>query len=187
MHFPRLPTCCCRWRSQSLVIHSDNPIRAVPGDGGIGQRCWARGEGRLVAEYRAVVSIDRPRVRLDGYGATPVRDLPGPVVSYLLPSRYCESDRLENFVGQTFPGLSGGAMAAALANWVRENIAYEMGASDARTGAMETFAERRGVCRDFAHLLVAMARAAEIPARCVSAYSPISMRSQNCGWTALGG
>lgn len=161
-----------RLESQSLVIQSDHPIRAVPGEAGIGQRCWAQGTGRLIAEYRAVVAIERPRVRLDGYGATPVRELPGPVVSYLLPSRYCESDRLENFVTQTFDGLTGGALAAALTGWVRDNVAYEIGASDQRTGALETFAERRGVCRDFAHLLVALARAAGIPARCVSAYAP---------------
>jgi transglutaminase-like putative cysteine protease len=63
-------------------------------------------------------------------------------------------------------------LAAALADWVQANLAYDGSATDARTGALETFAERRGVCRDFAHLLVALARAAEIPARCVAAYAP---------------
>jgi transglutaminase-like putative cysteine protease len=55
---------------------------------------------------------------------------------------------------------------------VQDNLSYESSGSTGRTGALETFAERRGVCRDYAHLLVALARAGEIPARCVSAYAP---------------
>ena len=50
-----------RIEEQSLTIWSDSPIRAVPGEDGIGQRCWARGHGRLTAAYRAVVKVERPR------------------------------------------------------------------------------------------------------------------------------
>ena len=158
--------------AESLVVRSDHSICAVTGEDGVGQRCWARGEGRLSADYRATVTIDRPSVALETLPETSVRPLPGPLVPYLLPSRYCEADRFERFVRREFRGASGGTLAARLRDWVRAEIAYESGASDARTGALETFAERRGVCRDFAHLLVALARAGEIPARCVSAYAP---------------
>lgn len=161
-----------RLESASLVIGSDHPISATAGEDGIGQRCWARGEGRLTATYDATVAIERTAVALDTLAATPVRLLPAETIPYLLPSRYCEADRFETFVRQTFDGLEGGAMAAALAAWVGDNLSYEIGSSDASTTALHTFAERRGVCRDYAHLLVSLARAVEIPARCVSAYAP---------------
>jgi len=157
---------------QSLVIGSDNPIHAAVGEDGIGQRTWARADGRLTAQYNAVVAIDRPAIDLARLAETPVRLLPGPVVQYLLPSRYCESDRFEPFVRREFKGLRGGALAAALVAWVCGNLVYESGSSAGTTTALHTFAERRGVCRDYAHLLVALARAAEIPARCVAAYAP---------------
>ena len=161
-----------RIESEALTVWSDTPIAAVVGEDGIGQRCWARGQGRLVAEYHAVVAIDRPPVELARYGATSVRELPGATVGYLLPSRYCEADRFDNFVRQTFGGLRGGPLAAAIADWIRTNLTYASGSSDGSSTAISTFVERRGVCRDYAHLLVAMARAAEIPARCVAVYAP---------------
>ena len=160
-----------RIETESLVIHSDHPIRAIAGEEGIGQRCWARGEQQLIADYHAIVLVERPAIDLASLHATPVRDLPAETVRYLLPSRYVESDRLEHFVRRQFAGLSGGALALALVDWVRGALEY--GSAGGTGGsALVTFAERRGVCRDYAHLLVALARAAEIPARCVSAYAP---------------
>jgi transglutaminase-like putative cysteine protease len=161
-----------RLLSQSLVIGSDHPIRAVAGEERIGQRTWARAEGRLTAHYRAEVEIARAVADLATLPRTDVRDLPGHLVPYLLPSRYCEAERFDHFVSGEFAGLSGGPLAVALAEWVRGALTYDGRASSGATTAMHTFAERRGVCRDYAHLLVALARAAEIPARCVSAYAP---------------
>lgn len=161
-----------RIEHESLIIYSDHPIAATVGEDGVGQRCWAHAEGRLVADYHAVVAITRPTIVLDRLPLTPVRALAGDLIRYLLPSRYCESDRFEHFVRTTFAGLTGGALAAALTDWVRTSLTYRSGTSAGRTGALDTFAERRGVCRDYAHLLVALARAGEIPARCVSAYAP---------------
>ena len=161
-----------RIEEQSLTIWSDSPIRAVPGEDGIGQRCWARGHGRLTAIYRAIVHVERPVVALGAYGVPPPRFLPGDVTAYLMPSRYCQSDRFEGFVAREFPGLDGGALAAALSAWVGNALDYRIGSSSGETTALDTFASRSGVCRDYAHLLVALARAGGIPARCVSAYAP---------------
>ncbi|MEH3048513.1 transglutaminase-like domain-containing protein [Sphingomonas adhaesiva] len=158
--------------AQALTIGSDHPIRAVAGEEGIGQRCWARGDRRLVADYAAVVRIDRSAVDIAALPATPVAALPPATIPYLLPSRYCESDRLEHWAQRGFAGLSGGVLAVALLDWVQAHLDYGWTDSSGRTGALETFAQRRGVCRDYAHLLVALARAVEIPARCVSAYAP---------------
>lgn len=161
-----------RLELQDLRVYSNDPIRAVPGEDGIGQRCWARGTGPFRAEYRAIVEIMRTPVDLATLGDTPIRLMPPETIPYLLPSRYCESDRLEGVVHQEFAGLAAGPLAVALTDWVSEHLTYACGTSTGTTTAMMTFAERRGVCRDYAHLLVALARAGGIPARCVSAYAP---------------
>ncbi|WP_294237411.1 transglutaminase family protein [uncultured Sphingomonas sp.] len=161
-----------RLEQQSLTIWSDHGVTAVVGEDGIGQRCWVRADHGLIARYAAIVAVDRPVVRLETLAASPARALGGALIPYLLPSRYCESDRLEGFVRQRFAGLSGGALAAALLDWVATRLTYKSGSSSGVTTALDTFGMRSGVCRDYTHLLVALARAAEIPARCVSAYAP---------------
>lgn len=158
--------------SQSLRVSSDVPLTAHPGTDGIGQRTWALGLGRFVADYYAEVDIARTLPAVDRLPATALRDMPGEAVPYLLPSRYCEAADFEGFVADTFSGLSGGRLAVALAEWVRNHLRYQPTGSTGTTTALQTFAQRRGVCRDYAHLLVALARAGGIPARCVSAYAP---------------
>ncbi len=155
-----------------LTIWSDTPIRSVAGYDGVGRRCWAHGVDRLTVDYRATVDVRRAPVLLPAYPETPPRLLPAATIPYLMPSRYCPSDRLEGFVQRHFAGLRGGALAAALVDWIGRSIDYRSGSSGGDTTALDTFASRAGVCRDYAHLLVAMARAGDIPARCVSAYAP---------------
>lgn len=161
-----------RIEAEVLTVWADTPIRAVPGEDAIGQRCWVRAEGQLRARYAATVAVTRAPVVLDRLGATPPRGVPGALTGYLLPSRYCQSDRLEGFVQRRFDGLAGGALAAALAHWVAGELDYRSDGSTGQTTALDTFASRAGVCRDYAHLLVALTRAGGIPARCVSAYAP---------------
>ncbi|MGY4398869.1 hypothetical protein ACVWZA_004079 [Sphingomonas sp. UYAg733] len=161
-----------RLEHQDLRVYSNDPLRAMPGEDGIGQRTWARGTGPFQAEYHAIVVIDRAGVDLSTLPPTAMAELPAEAIPYLLPSRYCESDRFEGFVQGEFAGLEGGALASAIGTWVREHLTYASGSSSGVTTAMMTFADRRGVCRDYAHLLVALARAGGIPARCVSAYAP---------------
>ena len=76
------------------------------------------------------------------------------------------------YVGSRFGSLDGGAKIAAIRDWVEEEMDYVPGASHAGTTALDTFAGRQGVCRDYAHMVCAMARAANIPARYASDYGP---------------
>ena len=161
-----------RIEAERLTVTSAQPLAAVAGDDGIGQRCWVRAEGQLIASYRATVAVEREVVAIGALPPTPPRALPAETVPYLLPSRYCQSDRLEGFVRAEFGALQGGALAAAMADWVKANLRYRAATSSGETTALDTFGRRAGVCRDYAHLLVALARAGEIPARCVSAYAP---------------
>lgn len=144
----------------------------VAGHGGIGERIWLRHEGRLDIAYRAVVTPTRTIGPLEGLAALPPHLLPGETVDYLMDSVYCPATRFQSFVAGEFGGLAGGALIAAIREWVGRHVAYVAGSSTARTGALDTFLDRQGVCRDFAHLLITFARAAAIPARFASVYAP---------------
>jgi transglutaminase-like putative cysteine protease len=155
-----------------LTVSSPERLRPVEGNEAVGQRTWAAGIGQFHAHYSAIVEIDRAAVAIDALAAADPRDLPALVVPYLLPSRYCESDKFEALVAQDFGGRDGGAKILAMRDWIGTNIAYVSGASDSDTSASDTYVQRQGVCRDYAHLLTSFARAAMIPARVVSAYAP---------------
>ena len=155
-----------------LTVSSPEKLRPVAGEESIGQRTWAVGQGTFHAVYSALVEIDRPQITLDALDAADPRDLPALVLPYVMPSRYVESDRFEPFVESRFGTMTGGTKILAMMDWLAQEMAYVPGSSNADTSAMATFVQRQGVCRDYAHLLIAMARAARIPARMVSAYAP---------------
>lgn len=155
-----------------LLVGSPEHLRPVAGEETVGQRTWALGSGRFDVTYRAKVEIDRPGHELAGLAASDPRSLPGLVVPYLMPSRYIESDRLQSFVHKQFGRYEGGDKMLAMLDWFATEIDYVGGISDQLTTAAMTFVERRGVCRDYAHLMAAFARAAGIPARMVSGYAP---------------
>ncbi|MGB7448594.1 MAG: transglutaminase family protein [Ornithinimicrobium sp.] len=128
--------------------------------------------GDFVLEYRAVLT--------SGGAATTLS--PGERISYLRPSRYADVDRLGNTARALF-GHYGGpgsdlqegqdvALLGAVRDYVAEQTAYVIGSSRVTDGASDTFLARRGVCRDFGHLTIALLRARGIPARLVSAYAP---------------
>jgi transglutaminase-like putative cysteine protease len=136
-----------------------------------GQQRWVRGAGPLRLDYEAVVELDRPSADLAGRGAIAHPDLPSAAVPYLLSSRYCQPDRFESFVAEQFGALNGGDKIAAMADWIHTSFDYVPGSSNSETSAFESFEKRKGVCRDYAHVLIAMARAVGIPARMVSCYA----------------
>ncbi|MDM7459291.1 MAG: transglutaminase family protein [Paracoccus sp. (in: a-proteobacteria)] len=157
-------------RREALDLTPSEGIRVVPGDEGIGLRRLIPIEERLECRYRAEIAITRAQPAMAAMKTVEIPDLSAEVLRYLLPSRYCDSDRLVHFVATRFEGLTGGALVASARDWIEENLAYVPGVSTARTTAIDTFLERRGVCRDYAHLLVAMCRAGQVPARIASVY-----------------
>lgn len=95
--------------------------------------------------------------------------LPGEVLTYLYPSRYCQSDRLLTLASQEFGHLPlGYSRATAICEWVQRQITFQGNTSNSNTSALDTLIERVGVCRDFAHLMIALCRAANLPARMAS-------------------
>lgn len=144
----------------------------VPADENVGTRSWIEVRDRLTCSYTATVEILRPPVDLAALAAVPLPDLPGDVVKFLLPSRFCPSDKFDVFVEDAFGALQGGARAAAIRSWIETNLEYVRGSSDAQTTVIDTFIKRQGICRDYSHLMVTLARASNIPARAVSVYAP---------------
>ena len=99
-------------------------------------------------------------------------DLPMSVLTHLYPSRFCQSDLLESLARSTFGDMRPGYQRiVSICNWISDNVEYVSGASDALTSAYDTASQRSGVCRDFAHLGIALTRALGVPARYVSAYA----------------
>jgi transglutaminase-like putative cysteine protease len=102
----------------------------------------------------------------------PISRLPLRILPFLLPSRFCESDRLAQFAKQEFGKLPPGhARIEAVCDWIHSHIEYRSGSSNTTTSAQETLIARIGVCRDFAHLGIAFCRGIGIPARFVSCYA----------------
>jgi transglutaminase-like putative cysteine protease len=109
----------------------------------------------------------------DGFGApfVEIQNLPDAVFSYLLPSRYCESDRFHQMAGEITAGRNPGYdQVAAIVTWLRETISYNPGSSDIPLSAAEVNSRQVGVCRDLAHLGIALCRSLSIPARMVVGY-----------------
>jgi transglutaminase-like putative cysteine protease len=100
-----------------------------------------------------------------------IQNLPDAVFGYLLPSRYCESDRFGEMAASITAGQeSGYDQVTAIETWLRASIRYEPGSSDVPLSAVEVNARQSGVCRDLSHLGLAMCRSLCIPARMVVGY-----------------
>jgi transglutaminase-like putative cysteine protease len=122
--------------------------------------------GELRLSYAATVDITH-------YCADPVlipevavRYLPPEVIGYLYPSRYCQSDRLGKLaIGQFGKLWQGYGRVQGIQDWVRSRVTFTSNTSNSNTSAVDTLIEQVGVCRDFAHLMIALCRAVSIPAR----------------------
>ena len=100
-----------------------------------------------------------------------VEDLPEETLVYLLPSRYCESDKLLETAWQLFAQTPmGWERVQAISQWVHQHITFGYQWARPSKTAWEAFEEGRGVCRDFAHLGIALCRAMNIPARYCTGY-----------------
>jgi transglutaminase-like putative cysteine protease len=155
-----------------IAISPVEHFARVDGHDMIGERIWLRLQGRLSVEYTATVTPQRMIPDWTQLPAMPPHKLPGETVQYLLPSRYCPSDKFEALVEAEFGNLDGGPRIAAIRDWIAGNFTYIAGVSHAGTDAIDSYVTRQGVCRDYAHVLVAFARASTIPARFVSVYAP---------------
>jgi transglutaminase-like putative cysteine protease len=120
------------------------------------------GTGKLLMSYRATVV---------GHAQAP-EVLDYELIEYRRPSRYAESDKLAAVAFREFGQLEGADLLGAVAAWVGSHLSYVSGSSDPIDGAVDTFLLGQGVCRDYAHLVVALLRARNVAARLVAVYAP---------------
>jgi transglutaminase-like putative cysteine protease len=124
-------------------------------------------EVRTAAEVMTADGVDQA----PGAPFVEIQNLPDAVLSYLLPSRYCESDRFGQMAGEITAGRQPGYdQVAAIVDWLRARIRYEPGSSDIPVSAIEVNMRQSGVCRDLAQLGIALCRGLSIPARMVVGY-----------------
>ena len=152
------------WESLSFVLDG-KPVDHVEISGLHGDRIHKMdvAGGTLSVNYAATI-----------HGRTE----PAPVTEYdlsmyLRPSRYAEVDKFFGFAATEFMDYAGSAiLLEKVSAWVGGRLKYVPGSSDPIDGAVDTLLAGTGVCRDFAHLVVALLRAVNVPARVVSVYAP---------------
>ncbi len=118
--------------------------------------------GLLTLDYRAVVAGQSAPAPVDDFD----------LITYLRPSRYCESDTLGPTAASEFGGLADQKLLAAVSEWVAGKLTYVAGSSLPTDGAVRTLLGRQGVCRDFGHLSIALLRALNVPARLAAVFAP---------------
>ncbi len=128
--------------------------------------------GRIRITSDAVVrDTGKPDVAMLDAPQIPVQALPQEALLFLLGSRYCETDRLTDIAWKLFgESPAGWGRVQAICDFVHRHITFGYEYANPRKTAWDAYNERRGVCRDFAHLAVALCRCMNIPARYCTGY-----------------
>jgi transglutaminase-like putative cysteine protease len=152
--------------TESLMITTDRTVLGVaevvvPGPGRVHR--FRAEKGRVDIAYNATISGSDPSAVVSAADE----------ICYLRPSRYAESDRLTAMAQAEFAGIDEPQdLLPAISSWVGTQLSYVPGSSRPTDGAAETLLQRRGVCRDYAHLVIALLRSLDVPARLTSVYAP---------------
>ncbi|EHQ31133.1 transglutaminase-like domain-containing protein [Mucilaginibacter paludis] len=122
--------------------------------------------------YSALVDTSYKTTNRNLLSEVPIVQMDASVLPYLSPSRYCQSDKLYCFANNKFGKIDNAfEKVLSLTKWIYENVEYLSGSTNSQTSAYDTVTEQAGVCRDFAHLGIALCRALSIPARYFTGYS----------------
>lgn len=157
---------------QLLTADPDVPLR--PYSDHFGNICTRltvpEGGVRLSSDF-VIEDSGMPDAQNPGARQLPVEDLPDETLIFLLGSRYCETDRLQDEAWRRFADIEPGwARVAAIVDAAHERIEFDYGHARADRTAWEAYCEGRGVCRDFAHLAITLCRCMNIPARYCTGY-----------------
>ena len=159
--------------SESLIFQPDlTPNFCQTGTDGNSLHRIAAEPGELTVGYRATVelapNVEHPAT-LEEWSS---EKLPAEVLTFLNPSRYCESDILGRFAFEEFGSMQPGfCRVRAICDWVNNHLEYTSGSTTSATTAADVLLQRTGVCRDYAHLAISLCRGIGIPARYVAGYA----------------
>jgi len=142
-----------------------------------GNRVWRvrLAAGRNHFRHDAIIAVSsRPDNHdLGSRAPPPASEIPADFLRYTLPSRYCESDKLADFAWEKFGRFDHGLpRVKAISQWLHENIEYRFMSGRPDLSAWEVLRRGYGVCRDFAHLAIALNRTFSLPARYVTGHLP---------------
>lgn len=160
--------------SESLVVDPFLTTEEFIGVGGMNRisRISTTQPGPLKVSYDAQISTMNRIVPVSSLSHEGAGRLSPEAIPFLYPSRYCQSDRLRAEATDLFGHLQTPyAIASGISDWIHEKVAYVSGSSDETTSAVDTLEKRQGVCRDFAHLGIALCRSMSIPARYATCYA----------------
>jgi transglutaminase-like putative cysteine protease len=122
--------------------------------------------GPLKVAYRATIDLSHHFAEPDQIAEVPIARLPAQALNYIYPSRYCQSDRLHRLAMREFGQQPQGyGRVQGIRDWVLQRTTFSQNTSNSNTSAIDTLLETVGVCRDFTHLMIALCRAVNIPAR----------------------
>jgi transglutaminase-like putative cysteine protease len=144
---------------------NDNPIEPLELVGQHGTRIhkFDVGQGTVLANYSATI--------IGQADPAPITEID--LSTYLRPSRYAEADKFYGFAATEFGEFAKSAtLLEKVSSWVGTRLQYVPGSSDPIDGAADTVLAGQGVCRDYAHLVIALLRAVNVPARLVAVYAP---------------
>ncbi len=157
----------------ALGLNNDLPAEEFLDSHGNNVCRVALARGQNLFRHDAIVAVSS---QPDNHDLVPgpalaVRDLPAAVLRYTLPSRYCDSDKLSNFAWEKFGQIEHGLpRVQAISQWLHDNIEYRYMSGRPDLSAWDVLQRGHGVCRDFAHLAVALNRTFNLPARYVTGH-----------------
>jgi transglutaminase-like putative cysteine protease len=154
-------------REEYTIVPSVQVVEFTDIYGNLCQRLIAP-PGHFAIRTRAEVMTADGVDRAPGAPFVEVQNLPDSVLGYLLPSRYCESEKFNQMAAEITADYNlGYDQVAAIETWLRDTISYIPGSSDVAVSAVDVNLRQSGVCRDLAHLGIALCRSLSIPARMV--------------------
>lgn len=157
-------------REEYQLIPSTEAMEFTDTYGNLCQRLIAP-PGAFLIKNEADVLVTKAIAQDPGAPFVEIQNLPDSLFCYLLPSRYCESDRFSQMAQEITENIKPGYdQVASIVEWTRQNVSYEPGTSNFPVSAVEVNQKKSGVCRDLAHLSIALCRAISIPARLVVGY-----------------
>ena len=161
-----------QWISrESYIIKPNVPVMEFIDEYGNHCQRLVAPPGQFIVRTSAVVQTERDILVSPGAPFDEIQNLPNSVLTYMLPSRYCESDRFVELAHQIVEDITPGYdQVAAINQWLQNNIAFNPDSPYFQMSAVEVNQAQQGVCRDLAHLGIALCRALCIPTRMVVGY-----------------